>query len=149
MTPAYMHRLNAWQIAAFPERQKSNKRYKKSLLCFLYTSTCKLGGKGDTMSTLLYSCECVPIWAVRSKRLESKHQWCGLWLHPLQMEVEGARQSIKEGNREKKFWTNSPSHRQDWMTPLSCNTNQSQTCQLDSTCTFPACVPTQQDKPAV
>lgn len=32
------------------------------------------------------------------------------------------------------------SHSSHWTTPPWCNTNQSQTCQLDSTCTFLACV---------
>lgn len=54
---------------------------------------------------------------------------------------ERERQSTLEGKKGEKVWTNSPSHWQDWMTPPSCNTNQSQTCQLDSTCTFPAHVP--------
>lgn len=36
-----MHRLNASQITAFPEQQKSNK-CKNSLLCFLYMGTCEL-----------------------------------------------------------------------------------------------------------
>lgn len=52
------------------------------------------------------------------------------------------RKTEHGGGREgEKVWTNSPSHRQGWLTPPSFNTNQSQTCQLDSTCTFPARVP--------
>lgn len=147
-----MHRLNAWQIAAFPERQKSNKRYKKSLLCFLYTSTCKLAGERRHNEHAV-----VQLWVcanlggeIKKTGVQTPVMWSLTSSTPDGGRgSEAERQSIKEGNREKKFWTNSPSHRQDWMTPLSCNTNQSQTCQLDSTCTFPACVPTQQDKPAV
>lgn len=56
-------------------------------------------------------------------------------------EGEGERQSTGGAKEGDKVWPNSPSHRQGWLTPPSLNTNQSQTCQLDSTCTFPARVP--------
>lgn len=67
MIPTYMHRLNALQITAFPEREKKTpNKYRNSLLCSLYVFTCKLPAveRTHTTSTLLYSCEsvrvCVP-----------------------------------------------------------------------------------------
>lgn len=93
MTPTYMHRLNAWQITAFPERQKSNKWYKNSLLCFLYICTCKrlVVVKGEAQWACCCTAACVPNLGGRIKASEAKHQWCGFWLHPLQMEGETMR----------------------------------------------------------
>lgn len=43
MIPTYMHRLNALQITAFPEREKKTpNKYRNSLLCSLDMFTCKL-----------------------------------------------------------------------------------------------------------
>lgn len=66
-----MHRLNAWPIT-FPERQKSNKWYKNSLLCFLYICTCKplVVVKGEAQWACCCTAVCVcQTWAGGSKRL--------------------------------------------------------------------------------
>lgn len=128
MIPAYTRRLNAWQIKAFPEKQESNKWHQKQPSLFFYLQA----GCGTVKAEAQWACcctaVCVPSCAGGSKGLEAKHQWCGLWLHLVQM---------KEG---EKVWTNSLSHRLTSTTSQSCNSNQSQTCQPDSTCTFVACV---------
>lgn len=134
MIPAYMHRLNAWQITAFPKRQKSNKWYKNSLLCvFRFVPASwwwwqwKERYNGHAVVQL---CVC-QARAGGSKRLEAKNQWCGLWLHPLQM--EGGRK-MREGRRERRFEQILPPTDGAGWPHQSCNTNQSQTRQLDSTC---------------
>lgn len=62
MIPTYMHRLNASQITAFPEKQKSNK-CKNSLLCSLYMGTCELlvvvKGHAQHEHAVVLLCVCV------------------------------------------------------------------------------------------
>lgn len=76
-----MHRLNASQITAFPEKQKSNK-CKNSLLCSLYMGTCELlvvvKGHAQHEHAVVRLCVCVcacaKLRAGGSKRLRAKHQ---------------------------------------------------------------------------
>lgn len=74
MIPAYMHRLNAWQITAFPERLKSNKWYKNSLLCFLYICTCELVVvvKGEAQWACCCTAAYVPSYGGRIKETEGQ-----------------------------------------------------------------------------
>lgn len=144
MIPTYMHRLNAWQITAFPERQKSNKWYKNSLLCFLYMCTCKLlvVVKGEAQ----WACCCTAVCVCAKLGREDQRVWgqtSVMWSLTSSTpdggrEDEGERQSAGEGRREKRFeQILPPTDRAGWP-HQSFNTNQSQTCQLHSTCTFPA-----------
>lgn len=138
-----MHRLNAWQITAFPERQESNKWYKKAAcFAFFIIVPAKLVVEWKERHNgyaVVQLCVC-------QARREDQREWrpntsdvVSDFIHSTWRESE--RQSTVEGRKGEKVWTYSPSHWQDWVTPPSFNTNQSQTCQLDSTCTFPAWVP--------
>lgn len=144
-----MHRLNASQITAFPEKQKSNKG-KNSLLCFLYMATCELlvvvKGHAHREHAVVRLCACVCV-CMPSWGREDQRDWgpnisnvVSDFIHSRWRERGGwGRKAAHGGGKDgRKVGTNSPSHRQARVHPSSFKTNQSQRCQLRSTCTPPA-----------
>lgn len=130
-----MRRLNAWQITAFPERQRSNECSKSSPALrspYLYLQA----GGGTVRGEAQWACCCtavrVPSKAGGSKRLKGRTpvMWSLTSSTP-----DGGRADEGERERTRERRSEETLRPTDRTVRPWCDTNESQTCRLRSTCT--------------
>lgn len=161
-----MHRLNALQITAFPEREKKTPETACFALFTCLPASCRRwreDAHNQHAVVRLWECACVCMCvcvcvcqasAERIKETDGQNlsNVVSDFIHSRWREEErGGRGGRKTTHGGGKVGTNPPSHGQTrpGLHPSPFNANQSQGCQLRSTCTPPARKPLPDKSPLI